>query len=136
MTYDASSRKDIRRAEKAAAELERSHTDFIVAAMSTVPGRAWFYHRLAACACFTDIPSFDPHRDYFSAGRRSVGLQDLAAIQTHCPDQYLQMIREENVRLATLTAVAERSGRQEPDRGTTISDRDLWNDNADADDFG
>ena len=49
MTYNANNRKDIRRAEKASAISDRQRVEFIVAAMSTVQGRAWYYDLLSAC---------------------------------------------------------------------------------------
>jgi hypothetical protein len=96
--------------------------------MDTVEGRRWIYHRLADCQVFVDIPTFEPHHDYFSAGRRSMGLPLLADLLTHCPDHYALMLREENVRLATATERSRRpvadgsdSGRDDasaPDAGT------------------
>lgn len=110
MTYDASNRKDIREAEKASELLETQLREFITVSMSTALGRRWFYHHLARCQCFVDVPTFEPNRDYFASGRRSIGLQDMAQIMTHCPDQYNLMLSEENVRLAAAT---ERSRQQD-----------------------
>lgn len=115
--YDASNRKDVRRAEKLDAELTESNTLFLRAMMDTVQGRRWLYHHLAECQVFVEVPAFDPHRDYFAAGRRSVGLPLMATLQTNCPDQYLWMIREENDRLAARTAATERSRSPVPDGG-------------------
>lgn len=113
MTYNAASRKDIRFAEKAQAELRRAHLEFLTACMNTLQGRSWFYHLLESCQCFVDVPTFEPHKDYFDHGRKSVGLPLMADLQTHCPNQYLQMMAEENVRLAAAT---ERTSRQNPGR--------------------
>ena len=116
MTYDASNRKDIRAAQKAAERLDEDRLLFLRTSMDTPNGRRFFFHLLATCACFVDIPTFDPHHDYFSAGRRSVGLQLMAEILTHCPDQYILMTGEENARLA---AAAERSRSPNPGRDDT-----------------
>jgi hypothetical protein len=124
VTYDASNRKDIRAAEKASAELDRSHLEVMTLLMSHAAGRSWFYHRLASCQCFVDVPTFEPYHDYFSAGRRSVGLQDMAALQTHCPDQYILMIREENVRLAALAQRLSRPDYRRDLAGREPSDPD------------
>ncbi len=103
MTYDASSRKDIRAAEKSAARLANDRLQFLRAALSTREGRAWFYHFLADCGVFHVDPVFEPHRDYFLLGQRNVGMRIFAEIKTNCPDQFILMEREENVRLSTAT---------------------------------
>lgn len=113
MTYDASNRKDIRAAEKAADLLSAQLREFLTITMSTPLGRRWFYHFLSACQCFVDTPTFEPNRDYFSSGRRSIGLHYMAEILTHCPDQYNLMLSEEHARLAAAT---ERSRRQDARR--------------------
>lgn len=99
MTYDASNRKDIRRAQKAAAIAERDRIQFLATIMSTTPGRAWMYDLLTQCQIFSTVPTFNPHQDYFALGQRNVGSRLFSEIMTHCPDQYTQMTKEENVRL-------------------------------------
>lgn len=133
MTYDATNRKDIREAEKRANVLETQRRDFILAAMTTIPGRAFFYDLLAACSPFAEAPTFSPNHDYFTAGQRSVGLRLTADILTHCPDQYITMIREANVRDATAAAVnanAQRSRRE--DSGRDAEGRDGPSDTSDG----
>ena len=110
MTYDASNRKDIREAEKAAAQLLAQLNEFLTITMSSALGRRWFYHFLANCQCFVDVPTFEPNRDYFSAGQRSVGLRYMAEILAQCPDHYNLMLSEEHARLAAAT---ERSRQQD-----------------------
>ena len=119
--YDASNRKDIRAAEKAARQDEVSRLDYLRAAMSTWQGRAWFCDLLEFCHCFVEIPSWNPHQDYFQAGQRNVGLRILADIHAHCPDEYLKMMRESNARDveraaadARSRAASERSSGQDP----------------------
>lgn len=109
MTYNASNTKDIREAEKRVRREETARRDFIIAAMTTIPGRAFFYDLVASCSPFAEAPTFSPNHDYFTAGQRSVGLRLTADIVTNCPDQYITMIREANVRSATDAAIAERS---------------------------
>jgi len=109
--YDASNRKDIREAEKAAARIERDRIEFLTAALSTVQGRTWFYHFLEDSHLFSDPFSGDPYREAYLKGERNVGLRIFAEISQHCPNQYIQMIKEANERLNHAAARSEyRSG--------------------------
>ena len=114
MPYDASNRKQIRQAEKAAAVMERDRIEFLHNCLSTIQGRTWFYSLLADCHCFSQPPSFNPHQDYFALGERNVGLRIFAEIIAHCPDQYLTMMKEANVRDNLNTARTERAGSPNP----------------------
>lgn len=109
MTYDASSRKDIRLAEKAAARLATTRLDFLRAALTTPQGRAWFYHFLADCQVFAVDPIFEPHRDYFIQGQRNIGMRIFAEIKSNFPDLYILMEQDENARLVAHDAATERS---------------------------
>lgn len=100
MSYDATNRKDIRKAEKAEAELTRTRVEFLRAALSTKQGRTWFYHFLTDCHIFSDPFSGEPYREAYLKGERNVGLRIFAEISQYCPDQYITMIKEENERLA------------------------------------
>ena len=99
MTYDASNRKDIRRAEKLTEELNRERINFLGAALTTKAGRAYFYHLIAECHAFVNVPSFEPYRDYTALGERNVGLRLFNEILTNFPDALIQMQKEENERL-------------------------------------
>jgi hypothetical protein len=94
MTYDASNRKDIRKAEKRAAEVDRARAEFLRHAMSTTAGRLWFHDLLTECGVFRVDPTFDPHRDYFLLGIRNIGLRIFAEIQATTPDLYILMEQE------------------------------------------
>ena len=120
MTYDASNRKDIRRAEKLTDQLATDNLQFLRAMMDTVPGRRWVYHHLAECQTFVDVPTFEPYHDYFSAGRRSIGLRLMADLLTHCPTQYNQMLGEEHVRLSA--SAPQRPGSQDLNGGASGRD--------------
>ena len=100
--YSATSRKSIRAAEKAAALLEENHRNFIIGAMSIPQGRSFFYHELAACHIFSDPFTGDALREAYSKGERNRGLRLYATILEAAPDQYITMIKEENVRVAAL----------------------------------
>lgn len=96
--YDATSRKDIRRAEKDLAAAAEASARFVRTAMSTTSGRKWFHTLLASCGVFTIDPVFEPHRDYFFLGIRNVGMRIFAELQTACPDLYILMENEAHAR--------------------------------------
>jgi hypothetical protein len=121
---NASERKDIRRAEKLAAELERKRIDFVVAAMDTIPGRAWFHDFLSRCHVFADPFTGDALLEAYSKGERNIGLGVYLDIVTHCPDSFVQMMREANIqevlndrRSQSDTADAELPGGEDGDGG-------------------
>ncbi len=58
MTYDASNRKDIRRAEKEARAQEVERINYLCAAMTTRQGRHWFHDLLWFCGFFRGEVSF------------------------------------------------------------------------------
>lgn len=118
MTYDASNRKQIRIAEKAATQLEAERIEFLRTALSTHQGRTWFYHFLADCRIFHVDPTFEPNRDYFIDGMRNVGMKTFLEIKTNCPDLYILMEQQEHARILSLNAASERSGSTDPGRDT------------------
>lgn len=99
--YDASSRKDIRKAEKVAARIERDQIEFLSAAMNTIQGRTWFHEFLAQCHLFADPFTGDALREAYSKGERNIGLSIYADIVAHCPDQFVTMMREATIRTLT-----------------------------------
>ena len=115
MTYDASDRKSIRKAEKASRLADRARQEVIVNLMSTTFGRAWLWDILTSCHVFGQTFSPDPLMTAFSEGRRAVGLALLADVMSACPDQYITAAREANVRHNSddRTADAEQPGREE-----------------------
>jgi hypothetical protein len=112
--YDASNRKQIREAEKAARRADKDRVEFLRATLNHVQGRTWFYTLLADCHCFNQPPTFDPHKDYFALGERNVGLRIFAEIIAHCPDQYLQMMKEADARDLLTDTRTEHAGSPEP----------------------
>jgi hypothetical protein len=136
VTYDASNRKDIRRAEKDARALEVERINYLQAAMSVAQGRAWFYDLLEFCGCFRGECVFETNRDYFAAGMRNVGLRMFADITANCPDDYVTMMREANGRRLSTDTNARRSAGEQPggeDAGRYTEGSDL--DAADYDPF-
>lgn len=94
---NASERKDIRRAEKLAAETERARVEFVVAAMSTLPGRTWFHSLLSVCGIFDGTFSGDALLEAFSKGQRNIGLIIYNDIVGNCPDSFVQMMKEASI---------------------------------------
>lgn len=92
--YDASNRKDIRNAEKAAAIAARQRIEFLQLSLASVEGRVWFFDFLTACHMFNDPFTGDPLREAYSKGERNIGLRIYAEILANCPDQLILMMRE------------------------------------------
>jgi len=119
--YDASNRKDIRRAEKEARLDELNRINYLQAAMSVPQGRAWFYDMLEFCHLFNDPFTGESLLEAYRKGERNVGLRLFADIIAHCPDDYIKMMKEANGRRTersiTRTAPAEYSGSEDTDGG-------------------
>jgi hypothetical protein len=96
--YNASERKDVRRAEKDFKIAERQRQDAIRGIMSVVGGREWMWGLLSRCHVFTS--SFNPQAlaMAFAEGERNVGLQLVSDIMEIAPDSYVLMMREANDR--------------------------------------
>src|SRR6266404_8519575 len=115
MTYDASDRKSIRKAEKAARLADRARQEVIVNLMSTTFGRAWLWDLLSSCHVFGQTFTSDPLMTAFGEGRRAVGLALLGDVMLACPDQYITAAREANVRHNSDDRIAstEQPGRED-----------------------
>lgn len=95
---NAGNRKDVRQAEKLAAQAESIRGEFTRTVMSTTQGRQWINDILVRCHIFHN-PMTDSERwTTFALGEMNIGQQILADIMTYCPDQYVQMQREANDR--------------------------------------
>jgi len=98
VTYNAGERKDVRKAEKAARIAARDDRDAIVRIMSDTFGRAWMWRKLEAARIFADPFTGDALVEAFNKGYRSFGMNLLSDIMLHCPQMYLKMTEEANVR--------------------------------------
>jgi hypothetical protein len=128
---NASERKDIRRAEKAAALAERSRTEFVVAAMGTVQGRAWFHDLLVRASIFDGSFTGDALLEAFAKGQRNIGLMIYNDIVSNCPDSFVQMMREANIQEIIndrRSTDDERAGSSDGDGGDSGSGDDLDDD--------
>ena len=97
MTRNASQRKDIRKYEKISAEREQARINFVVAAMSTSAGRAWFHDFLAKCQIFSANFANDPFSSGRIEGSRNIGLMLYADIVGNCPDYFVTMMKEATI---------------------------------------
>lgn len=98
MTDFAHDRKSIRRKEKAARQADVARREIIHGVMSTPNGRQWMWDLLGSCHIFATTFVGDPLQSAFAEGQRNVGLSLLADIMAHCPDYYIQAMRESNER--------------------------------------
>lgn len=113
--YNASNRKDIRAAEKEAHDREVAKLDYLKAAMSVPQGRQWFHDFLEACHIFSDPFTGDPLREAYSKGERNVGLLIYSEIVTHCPDDFILMMKEAHGRRLAADTLRNRTARERPD---------------------
>jgi hypothetical protein len=121
--FDASNRKDIRRAEKAARQAELARIEFLRSALSSIGGRSFFHNILCVCHLFSDPFTGDALREAFLKGERNIGLQLFSDIVSHCPDQYLLMMKESNARDSAFST--ERTGGQDSDGGDSEPELEL-----------
>lgn len=112
--YDASNRKDIRRAEKQAKLEEQQRQEIVTNLMSTTPGRAYVLEQLERAHLFTTSFNVDPTLMAFNEGERNAGLQLLNDIMRACPDNYVLMMKERNEKELT-NAARSRSDQRDPD---------------------
>jgi hypothetical protein len=98
MTFDASSRKDVRRLEKESARIDKERQTVIYQIMDTTTGREYIWNELSAAHVFQTCFSSDPLQMAFLEGERNAGLRLMADIMENCPDLFIQMMRESNDR--------------------------------------
>jgi len=110
--YNATSRKEIRRAEKVFEQEEKKRVNFVVAAMSTSEGRLWFHDLLSNCRVFADRFSGDALHEAYSKGERNIGLRIYGDIVSNCPDYFVTMMKEATLREQIN---AQRSSHDTPD---------------------
>ena len=95
---NAADRKDLRRLEKAAKELDRQRAEVIRALMDTTAGRAYVWSELVAAHVFATSFSLEPLQMAFTEGERNTGLRLIDTIMDNCPDEFLLMWRESSAR--------------------------------------
>lgn len=119
--YDASNKKDIRRAEKEAARRLKTKAEFITAAMTTQQGRAWFHDFLSDRGIFsTTFVAGDALSSAFAEGNRNSGIQIYADIVTLAPDNFILMMREAQIK--DITNERRASTDHDDSRGNSVDD--------------
>jgi hypothetical protein len=121
VTYDASNRKDIRRAEKDAVAFDRQRQEAIANTMSTTQGRAYLWSEVSATHVFSTSFSLDPLQMAFLEGERNTGLRLIDLIMDSSPDEFILMWRENRARSSSTN---ERPGSQDGDGGDQGPDVD------------
>ena len=123
MMYDASNRKDIRKAEKEARAAERERHDFIRSIMDQTTGREWILSLLERSHIFHTSFTGEALRSAFNEGERNIGIFILSDIMRCCPDKYMLMMQERNEKDAGRDATGEPSGSEDTDRGDQGSEQ-------------
>jgi len=118
--YNAAHRPDVRKAEKAVKLAEANRRTVLVTLADSAIGREWLWAQLSAAHIFTTTFSPDSRHSAFLEGERNAGLRLLDEIMQHCPDQFIQMMREANDRRST----SEHTGSANGDRRDQGSDAD------------
>jgi hypothetical protein len=122
---NASDRKEIKRAEKAALRAERDRGEVLQQIASTAKGREWLWNQLEHAHIFSTPFSLDVNQTNFNLGEQNAGLRLLADIMQWCSEEFIQMMREANARRTESNAKsdtterpadAERSGIEESGR--------------------
>jgi hypothetical protein len=130
MSYNAANRKDVRRLEKQARLDEAARLETTRFLMGTTNGRQWVFEHLDRCHVFASSFSLNAQEAAFKEGERNVGLRLLNDVMLASPDEYVQMMREENVRRST--SVAERSRGE----GAEWGDQESGGSDGDSSEFG
>lgn len=130
MVYNAGNRKDVRRLEKQARQDEIARQAVITDLMSTVAGRTWVHDRLTAAHIFAPSFSLEALEMAFREGERNAGLQILTDVMQACPQSYVLMMEEANVR--HLTASTRNSGSDSENTDGDASGPDATPDDGDT----
>lgn len=92
--YDAGDQKLVEEAAKAAKQAEKDRVAFLESAMAQPNGRKWFYELLRNCGVGRNPYSTTDRGTAFNCGELNIGLPIMAELQTHCPQLYLLMMKE------------------------------------------
>lgn len=95
---NAASRASVRAAEKESQQLDAVRRQVITGLMSHPDGRRYVHEELQSAHIFSTSFNADTHVMSFLEGERNSGLRLFADIMRHCPEQFIQMMREKNAR--------------------------------------
>jgi hypothetical protein len=90
---DAGDRVSVKEKEKQAKVKELRRLNGLKQIMESPDGRVWMWAMLSHCGLFA-VTFNGNSKDYFNIGARNAGMPILNEIQTHCMDQYVQMVKE------------------------------------------
>ena len=126
MTYDASSRKDIRKAEKSADIAAANRVAYIKHIMSEPFGRAWMHDLLADAGMFHEqfVPN-NQHATAFNLGKVAMIKPIWVLVFNFCPNEYILMMQEQAIKEA---ANDRHNGDEYASAGSARSEPDLGRD--------
>lgn len=96
--YDASNRRHVADAAKAAKAAEQERLNIVRGIMSLKAGRAYIHDELVSCHVFATSFTTDALQMAFSEGERNRGLRLLNDVTLVDPEGYVDMMREANER--------------------------------------
>lgn len=136
MTYDASDRKSIRKAEKAAKIAEAKRRVFIRHLMATVDGREWMHDLLTMCHIFhTPFAAEKPDVTAFRCGEQNLGLQIFADVVRAAPNEYTLMMHEATQKESLDDRHDSDNGSPDTSAATTGSDENPGRDDSGSGDY-
>lgn len=95
---NAANRASVRMAEKEAQQVDAVRRQVVTGLMSHPDGRRWVHDELQTAHIFSTSFHADTHVMSFLEGERNSGLRLFNDIMRHCPEQFIQMMREKNAR--------------------------------------
>jgi len=107
MQHNAATRRDVREAEKAAAQAERNRREIISTLAGQPAGRRYLWAILEEAGLFRDIFHESHAAMAYAEGRRSMGRQLLNDLVAFAPDDFTLMLKEANNERSL--AIAKRS---------------------------
>lgn len=95
---NAANRASVRAQEKEAQQADAVRRQVITSLMSHPDGRRYVHDALQTAHIFSTSFHENTHVMSFLEGERNSGLQLFNDIMHHCPEQFIQMMREKNAR--------------------------------------
>ena len=95
--YDASDPEQIERARQQTEMIEDEKRDFMIGALRTRGGRAWFWGLLMDCGLSLKTIGATAEVTQFFDGKREIGWQLMRTLATANPEGFALMLKEHNV---------------------------------------
>jgi hypothetical protein len=130
MMYDASDRSHVKDAERSARVSARERQQIVIAIMGQMGSRAWMHELLVNCHIFAPSFTGEALTSAFNEGQRNIGLILMADIMSACPNLYVTMMEEANVRDAAADSrrANQGNGRDDSEPVPTAADFDGYDD--------